>query len=296
VTARQRKVRDPSRLRARWSRLAVAGAALVVAGLLVSGCVSSQVSTLPDPPKVKVKPTITTVPDLSGISIPPVDGTTSTVPVAMKGGTAALSGVVTAGGQPLPGSVVHIDRFLGERSVGVDLTTGADGRYGIDGLQGGRYRVRAFHAPDATMPAPQIFFLNGGDKHTLDLQLDRYSSDAVFGANIAPSPPLLGQTANLVVALTTKSVDTGGVARSSGKSGVVVQLLSAGGRAILTPNPVVTDGSGKAQWTLRCDSLDDQGLTAVFPDGSQRQVNVAPCELPPTTTTTLATPPPPPTP
>lgn len=257
----------------------------LVGGLLLTACASSNVGSLPAPPKVKVQPTITTVPDLSAISIPPVDGTTTTAPIGLRGGTSGLRGLVSAGGQPVPGAVVHLDRFVGERSVGTDVVSGADGRYSIDGLLGGRYRVRAFHAPDATMPSPQVLFLDAADVFTLDLQLDHYTSDTVFGANIAPNPPLLGQTANLVVSLTSKGVDGGGVARTIGKGGQAITLISAGGRAILTPPVAITDGAGKAQWMLRCDSLDAQGFTAVLPDGSQRQVNVAPCEVPPTTTT-----------
>jgi len=262
---------------------------LGVMAVLVTGCVSASVAPLPGPPKVEVPPTVTTVPDFSAISVPRVPGTTTTLPAALRGGSAAIRGRVTVDGQPVAGADVRIDRFSGSSSVGTDVLTKDDGTYGIDGLLGGRYRVRAFHAPDATMKTPQVLFVGAGESRVVDLPLERFGGGTSVNANIAPDPPVLGELANVVVTVTTKGVDGSGVARSMGEGGVEVRLVSAGGRVITTPNPATTDGSGRATWTVRCTSLDDQGLSAALSDGTQVPLSLPACALPPTTTTATLT-------
>ena len=262
--------------------------AVLVVSLLVAGCANS-VAPLPAPPRVSVPPTSSSLPDYSGISIAPVKGATTTSVIGIRGGAAVITGIARLNGAPAAGATVHLDRFVDDKSSGLDVVTGADGRYRADGLLGGRYRVRAFRSPDATTNSPQVFFVGLTETKNLDLTLNPYTGNPGLGVAVAPDPPLLGELANFAASITTQQVDSSGVARTVGVAGVQLRLDSAGGRALTSGNIAVTDGSGRATWQFRCVALDSQGLTLTFPDGRTQDVNVATCRVPPPTTTTTTT-------
>jgi hypothetical protein len=184
---------------------------------------------------------------------------------------------------------VRIERFVDDRTVGTTVTTNAAGAYSLGNLQGGRYRVRAFRTPDLTAPQAVTFFLGAGENHATDLALDKFGGSINVSAGIAPDPPILGETANVVVSLTTKGVDSTGVARSFGAPSVPLLLGTAGGRVVVSANPVATNASGQATWTIYCASLDAQTLTVTLPDATSYPVNVSACKTPPPTTSTTDT-------
>ena len=268
----------------------------VVAGLASSSCTSASVEPLPDPPKVEVPPTSTSVPDFSGAKLLPVDGTTTTAPLRMSPGSASITGRVVAPNGPAGGATVRIERFVEDQSVTTDVTAGADGVYRLENVLGGRYRIRAFRPPDATQTSGQLIFVAEGEKRSMDLQLEGFGGGTFISTAIAPTTPILGGTANVVVSATTAGVDGSGVARSFPAANIPLQLITAGGKAILSNNPVSTNGSGRAQWQVRCDSLAGQGLSVALPDGTQRPVNVAACTPPPPPPPPTTAPPPPPPP
>ncbi len=263
-------------------------ATMVTATTVLSSCTAASVPPLPSPPTVAVAPTSTSVPDYSGTSIPKASGSTTTSPVQIRGGGAVLQGRVLLGGAPVGGAGVHIDRFEGAGTSGLDTTTQPDGTYRFDGLLGGRFRIRAYRPPDATMNAAQVFFLNVNETRSIDLNVSSYSGGpANIAAAIAPNPPVLGELANVAVAVTTRGVDSSGVARSIGIPNVWITLVAGSGRSIVPPAAVITDGNGRARFQLRCASLDNQQLTIVLPDGTAEPLNLAACQLPPPTTTTI---------
>lgn len=267
---------------ARLRSTAVACVALVV---LAAGCSSASVAPLPKPPKVSVLPTTTSLPDFSGTSLPAVAGTQAPRPVELTGGAAVLHGVVTSGGQPVPGATVRIERFLDDRIAGTYLTTQNDGTYTVDHLLGGRFRVRAFRPPDEALTDAQIFFLGGDENRTLDLSLQKASGGTFLSASISPDAPILGQQATITISLTTRTVDGNGVVRSMPIVGTPVYLQTQGGRAVVGINPTVTGVNGRAEWDIACTSVENQGASVNLNDGSSFAVNVSPCRLPPTTTT-----------
>jgi hypothetical protein len=261
----------------------------LAAVFLLAGCTSAAVSPLPSPPKVDKVPTATTLADFSTVSIPSVDGTTTTVkPAGFKGGRAIIKGRALIGGTGAGGATVRIERYNGDAIAGsVDVTAGPDGGYVADGLVGGRFRVRAFRTPDATMAAAQIFFLGGSDTKTLDLTMQTYSGGLNLSSSISPNPPILGDIATLTIAVTSRGVDNSGVARSIGQAGASVQIISSGGRGVVSTNPQVTGANGRASFTIQCNSLERQGLSAIVEGGTPVPLSAATCELPPTTTTIL---------
>lgn len=262
-------------------RLRTIFVAILVATL--AGCVSGEVESLPPPPAVKTPPTSSELPDFSGTSIAPVSGKTDIMKVEVNGGNARISGRVLANGTPVSGARIRIERLVGEQSAATDVQSNQDGAYSVDGLLGGRYRVRAYRPPDVTMAQAAVFFLGRGEQRNLDLTLERYNGGTDVRYSITPDPPIFGQQATVVVSVNTRNVDSAGTARSVGVGGVPVTLITAGGRQILTPPTAVTDGAGRAFFTVLCAGYEGQGLTALLPDGSSYNVNVAACSPPPTT-------------
>lgn len=263
----------------------------LMAVLLVTlaACNPAYIKPLPPPPKVKTLPTTTTFPDFSGTSIPPVRGTTTTAPPSLFGGTASLHGHATIGGAPAAGADVRIDRFVNDQSTGTDVIAGPDGSWSVGNLLGGRFRIRSYLPPTATLTQPVVVFVNNGQSQDEELQLTSFSGALSVTAAIAPNPPNLDDVANVAVQVTTAGVDSSGVARSIGQPGLSVLLVSGGGMNITTPNPQNTNSNGVAQWTILCTSLNSAGLTAVLPDGSQHPLNLPGCHMPPPVTAPATT-------
>ena len=72
---------------------------------------------------------------------------------------------------PVPGATVHIERLVGD-AVGVaDIQSDPAGHYHMQGILGGRYRVRAFvpHPIDLAQTQPVIFFLANTEAKPLNL-------------------------------------------------------------------------------------------------------------------------------
>src|SRR6476659_8373528 len=100
-------------------------------------------------------PPPTTAPvDLTGVSIPGVDGTTTTEPVRATG-TARLSGVVNGPGGPVPGATVLLEHLVSP-TTSTTLSAGPDGTYNAPNIAGGRYRVRAYLAPSFAQTDPEV--------------------------------------------------------------------------------------------------------------------------------------------
>lgn len=277
------------KLRARRMLIRSAPVAVFVMVMsLLSACASS-VPPLPPPPQVSVLPTSSSVPDYSGISLQSVPGTTTVDRnPAVQGGSASISGVVKVGGSPAGGAVVHLERFVDSRSQSLDVRADDQGRYTAANIQGGRYRVRAYRSPDAFSEKSEVFFLGGTDRRNLDLNLTSTGGRTAVNWGISPNPPILGRSANVVVSVTQSAVGSDGVARPSGIPNIVLRLDSDGGRPITSSNVAITDSSGRASWTLRCDSQDNQGLNLTFADGRTQNIDVARCQPPPTTTSSTS--------
>src|SRR5207253_6341313 len=122
-------------------------------------------------------------------------------------GQAHLSGTVQAPEGFVPGATVHLERLVGTAFVATDVATNPDGTWKLDNIKGGRYRVRAFRAPDLALVAPQVFFLTGAETRTLPPQV-AHSGGTNVSAAIAPNPPWPDEPASLVVHAATAAVAT----------------------------------------------------------------------------------------
>jgi hypothetical protein len=221
--------------------------------------------------------------DTSGINLAGVPGRTTTT-VAMGPGKATLEGGVAGPDGPVPGAVVHAERLVGDAVATIDVVTGDDGRFSIPNVFGGRYRLRAWKASpdDLALVEPQVFFLEGSEKKTLNLSVNRYAGVSVTAA-IAPDPPLINEPSSLVVQVVDRAVDANGVVRSVPHPDVRAELFGTGDWALQSPVATVTDVGGRARWTLTCRRTGQQPLSVVIGDSATFNLNLPACTVPPPT-------------
>jgi hypothetical protein len=249
---------------------------LGLAGLVLAGCAPGAASALPPPPSTAPSQSTTTTPDYTGIVLPEVAGETTIPGVTFGPGHANLSGIVGGLNGATGGATVEIQRFVGDATGTMRVTAGPDGRWSLPGVLGGRYRVRAWRTPDQTMDSPAIFFLGGSESRTVDLTLQSFSGPAVTSA-IAPNPPVVSQPANLVIDVSTRSVDDNGVGRSKPTAGASVQLTGSGAWQISGPNTATTDGGGQVTWQLTCQGSGSQPLSVSVNGGLPSPINLPDC-------------------
>jgi hypothetical protein len=258
----------------------VASVALAAAALVTAACQPKAVEPLPPAPKVPPTTTTTTI-DTSGIGLAAVPGRTTTT-LAMGPGKATLEGGVVGPDGPVPGAVVHAERLVGDAVTTLDVVTGDDGRFSIQNVFGGRYRLRAWKAaPDnLALVEPQVFFLEGAEKKALNLSLNRYQGVSVTAA-IAPDPPIIDEPANLVVQIVDRAVDANGIVRGVPMPDVRAELFGTGDWRVQTTVATAADGGGRARWTLVCRRVGQQPLSVVIGESATFNLNLPACTVPP---------------
>lgn len=277
------QVRHPLRL------LAVLVGVVLVVVVFGSTCSAPERRTLPPPdPTATTRPqeTTTTV-DHSRTALQPVAGRTTTT--LAEFGDAILSGVVTGPDGGVPGAIVRIERLVGDAVQVREVRTEEDGTWAIEGLPGGRMRVRAFAPPSLTMLEPQIFFLTDGGQRDLDLVV-REHAGVLVRADATPRAPTVGSAVNLAVQVVEKVVDDDGIARTRPLPRLPLQLRSSGWE--LVDGPGATDEDGIAVFTFRCDRATTVTAAAILFDGVEERsypLDVPSCGPRPTTTTTTTT-------
>jgi hypothetical protein len=296
--------------------------ALIAGALLIGGC--SNGGGVADLKPHPLPGAATSVVDYSAVALPRVAGTTTTT-TAREQGTATVNGSVSGPSGPLPGATVSVEHLVGSRATRTDAVTGADGRFAVPNLPGGRYRVRAYLAPALALVTPEVRFIEDGKESTFDLKVEDQRR-VVARAAVAPGAPFLGDDVNLAVVVANRTVDADGVVRSVPIPGLRVELSGLGAYTLRGPDPsgnpfaprttttfsfqpatvAFTDGLGQVQFELRCSQAGDPGLELLVsvtvtptevpgqPPGvptTQVQhvaLNVPPCIDPASTTTTTA--------
>lgn len=275
----------------RWLPRSAGWGLLAALALLAAGCASG-VDTLsfPTPPATTVPPPPppdTLPPGLAAVPEAPVAGVTTTTATAVGPGPASLNGTVTGPGGPVAGATVEIDRFVGDTFSSSRATTAADGTWSFRHILGGDYRIRAWHAPDLDMDAPQFVFLSAIAPQTVSLQLKSYQGPQVQVA-INPAAPVLNQPANLVIQVTNPRVDANGVLTSPPVAGTPVTLVNGSGWQVNNGNPISTDASGQATFEVECTVPGSDPLSAQVAGDPPVTLLMPPCGTPPPTTTTTA--------
>lgn len=281
--ARLPQVRHPARLVA-----VVAGVVLVIA-VFGSTCSAPERATLPPPgPTATTQPAETTTSvDHSRTVLQAVAGQTTTT--LAEFGDAILSGDVTGPSGPVPGAIVRIERLVGDAVQVREVRTRDDGTWVLEGLPGGRMRVRAFAPPTLTMLEPEVFFLTESQPRELRLVVREHQGILVL-SDVSPAAPTVGDTVSLAVRVVEKVVGDDGVAGTRPLAGQPVQVRSAGWELVDAPS--ATDSDGVAVFTYRCEQTATVTATAVVPDGAEERtfpLEVPSCAPRPTTTTTTTT-------
>ena len=252
--------------------------AVVVAVVATASC-SSRAALPPLPPPVSVpSTTTTTVIDFSGIALKGVPGRTTTT-IAVQPGGAAMSGTVVGPNGPVANATVRAERLVGEGAGSMDVVTIEDGTFAFAGVLGGRYRLRAWKQSDnLSMVEPQVFFLEGAESKVVNMSLRVYRGVGVT-SDIAPNPPVVDQTANLIVQVIDRAVDENGIVRGTPVAGVRVELFGAGDWRVRSANVTTADDLGNASFTLDCRRAGQQPLSVLVGENNTFPLDIPPCAV-----------------
>jgi hypothetical protein len=258
----------------------------LVALVLAAACADDDpFAPLPKPDRVEESTTTTLPePDLTGVALPAVGGTTTTT-IGMGPGPITIVGRVEGPEGPVAGATVQLERLVGDATATALVPTAPDGTWNLPNVLGGRYRVRAWRVPDLATMRAKVVFLETGPERAIELRVEAVGGVRVDAA-IAPDPPQLDQPANVKVRVAQRLVDATGVIRDQPVVGTEVRLTANDGWLVFSANPAVTGGDGGATFSVECDEAGDNELLAILADGSSHTLDVGPCVDPDATTTT----------
>jgi hypothetical protein len=209
-------------------------------------------------------------------TVPGVPRTTTTLSSALGPGEAAITGVVNGPEGPVPGATVQVERLFGDDVDGTRVQADAAGRWAVSGVNGGRYRLRAWRPPDLVALQPFLLFVAATAKADVALAVDRHGPDHIVG-NFAPNPPVRDQPATLVVTVALGQVDADGILRTSPRQAVPTQLVITAGLTLESPDVTVTDGAGNASFAVRCTQAGAPPAAAAVVAGVSRPLALPAC-------------------
>ena len=228
--------------------------------------------------------------DLTSVVLEPIaagKGTSTTRPLG--GGKAAIFGkVIDSDGRPVPAAFVRAT-YYGDPSKPemIEALSAEDGTYRFEQVLGGRWRIRAWKAPELATLEDNVFFLGYTEQRAMDLKV-KAATDIVVTSNMAPNPPFIGTPVELAVLVLTQSVDEEGVVHRSPVGGAAVTLDIQGKWSLVGEATQATEFNGRTAWQLTCNEVGPQVINA-FVAGRDWPLNVPACHDPLETTTTTAT-------
>ena len=272
--------------RAKWSVALVAGVALLLP--LLAACSKDEGKALPKPTST----TTTTEPiDLTHVSLEPiaVAGKETSTTRPLGGGKAAILGrVVDGDGVPVPQALIRATYYgdVNKPEV-IEALSADDGTYRFEQVLGGRWRIRAWKAPELATLEDNVFFLGYTEQRQVDLKV-KSAVDIVVTSSMAPNPPFIGSPVELAVLVLSQTVDEEGVVHRSAVGGAAVTLEIQGQWTMVGEATQATDSNGRTAWQLNCTEVGQQTINA-FVGGRDWPLNVPPCHDPQETTTTTTT-------
>ena len=257
--------------------------ALVAVALVAPACAGrdTAVEPLPPPPSTRPLPSTTAPPDYSGVILPVASGRTTTTTAVLGPGKATVKGTITApDGTPIQGVTVRVQRLSGTSVASLDTASAADGTWSAQNVLGGAYRVRAWRVPDLAVTTPAFFFVGATETFDVVLQVEKNFGTTPQPA-VAPNPPVVGETTNMVLQLSSRSVDAEGVVQGVPMVGVAVEVAGGASWGVGLPNPTVTDATGRARWELICRGAGVQPLRLTVNGTESYQLALPACAEPP---------------
>ena len=209
------------------------------------------------PPPPSTAPVSTSPPerDYSDVPVDPAPGLPLLASVEVLGGEATLTGTVLGPDGPVPGATVRLERFVDDAVARLEVTSDELGIWrappastGPQGIRGGRYRLRAWRAPDLSLVAPQILFLEGKENRELTLELSRFTETS-FSWSSSPDPPVLGSIVGFSVVAGSAFVDPEGIVHSDA---VFDASLQVGPGWVVVGHPTFTEIPGELRFELQC--------------------------------------------
>lgn len=238
---------------------------------------------LPTPPPTKPGATTSSLPDYSGVPLAGVPGETTVVAPPLAPGSSRINGTVRGPDGPVGGATVRIERFVGDVHSHADIITRPDGTFETDPILGGRYRVRAWRAPDLSLDKPVVFYLEHAKTQPVDLALSRRGGISVRGSFTAT--PYEGELLALVVNVSGTVVDEAGIVRTAPVAGITVDLSAPPNWQVFSIDPTTTDAAGRATYQVECTADGSSSFTAAV-GGQSYPLDLPACTTPPPSTTT----------
>lgn len=265
--------------RTRWWFALAGGAAVVVLVVVLIGGDD-------EPRRVPLTPT-STRPDLSGVALPGVEGTTTSTRVENVGDV-SFTGVVTApNGAAVPEATVRAEWFRVDPPEVIEAITDEEGRFEITGVAPGRWRIRAWRTPDFATGSVEAVFVGEDEERDLELGVESVGELAVTW-DIETDPPITDHNAQLVVSLVERTVDAEGRTLTDPATDLEVELLLDDDWERVRGDSVeTTDDEGRVSWVLRC-LADGKQAVRVRSEFGTETLDVAAC-IPITATTTTTT-------
>lgn len=253
--------------------------ALALLAVVAVACSGSKPAA--KPPPVPTTETTVAPPTTTSTTLKPtttvkgVPRTTTTIPLALGPGNAALSGTVTGPQGPVDGATVHVERLVGKSVAMADVSTSAGGSWQLPSILGGSYRVRAFKSPDLGQSPIQAFFLAGNERKVVDFKLAATGGDRITAA-VNPSPPRFDQPGTLTITVGVAKVDDQGRPSLTPRPGVALTLSTVPGFMLESAAQAVTDATGAATWRIRCLVLGASSVQLTVGTGATT-VNLPAC-------------------
>ena len=180
--------------------------------------------------------------------------------LAIRGGSAALQGSVVGPDGPVDGAVVRVERFVGDDFGREDVVTNEDGRWKIEQLLGGRYKVRAWARPDLATVEPQAAFLaDENGSATIDIPVERHEGEQIQGA-LDAAEPAVGQVVPFRALVSRVEVDEEGIVRGVGIEGREIEIQVLGGIRVVREKKLKTDAEGFATFSFVCLATGVHGV------------------------------------
>ncbi len=204
-------------------------------------------------PKSRESTTTTEPVDLTQVSLEPIAARGQADldhPARSAGGRRPSSGkVIDADGNPVPGAFVRAT-YYGDpnKPEVIEALSLEDGTYRFDQVLGGRWRIRAWKAPELATLDDNAFFLGYTEQRQLDLKV-KAATDIVVTSSMAPNPPFTGSPVELAVLVLSQSVDEEGVVHRSPVGGAAVTLDIRGKWSLVGDPTQATEYNGRTAWS-----------------------------------------------
>ena len=182
-------------------------------------------------------------------------------------GTATIKGRVTVDGRGAAARV-RLERFVGDRYGVLDVDANGEGAFEVKDALGGRYRIRAWDAPEySAIPSVTVFVPSKGD-FTVDVPMRAFEGPRIQVA-LDTAVPAVGSPATLKALLTEQQVDGEGYLSGEGiGDGDLTLTVDSSSLRIGSANPTSTSADGSASWTVTCRSEGVHDVTVEYEETS----------------------------